>query len=392
MSHAAHAAPLRRNFVTPLTVVLAALTLIGFFFMGLRMFYGIGAVTNLNQGYPWGIWVVLDIFVGTALGCGAFSMAILVYVFNGGQYHPLMRPALLGSLFGYTLGGFAAFVDLGRWWNFYNVLLPWQWQPNSIMFEVSLCLLAYTIVAWVEFTPVILERFRLYKPLKGLLERFMWVFVALGVLLPLMHQSSFGTVLLATSTKLSPLWLTVWLPLLFVVSAILLGYAVVMLEATVVTQSFDLPSERKLLYRMSRVVGWVTVAWLVIRWADLISRDVVGFAFAGDVKATMFWIENLLYVGAALVFVTPSLRASARASFVAAVALLLARGDLPDRRTDDRPGARQLELLPVGARDPGHRRHHLVRDPALSRLHQDVPGAGRREPRRHGPRLRGRSP
>lgn len=331
MSHAAHAAPLRRNFVTPLTVVLAALTLIGFFFMGLRMFYGIGAVTNLNQGYPWGIWVVLDIFVGTALGCGAFSMAILVYVFNGAQYHPLMRPALLGSLFGYTLGGFAAFVDLGRWWNFYNVLLPWQWQPNSIMFEVSLCLLAYTIVAWVEFTPVILERFgrlferfRLYKPLKGLLERFMWVFVALGVLLPLMHQSSFGTVLLATSTKLSPLWLTVWLPLLFVVSAILLGYAVVMLEATVVTQSFDLPSERKLLYRMSRVVGWVTVAWLVVRWADLISRDVVGFAFAGGVKATMFWIENLLYVGAALVFVTPSLRASARASFVAAVALLLA--------------------------------------------------------------------
>ena len=75
MSHAAHAAPLRRNFVTPLTVVLAALTLIGFFFIGLRMFYGIGAVTNLNQGYPWGIWVVLDIFVGTALGCGAFSMA-----------------------------------------------------------------------------------------------------------------------------------------------------------------------------------------------------------------------------------------------------------------------------------------------------------------------------
>ncbi|MGA9546466.1 MAG: Ni/Fe-hydrogenase cytochrome b subunit [Rhodomicrobium sp.] len=324
MSHAAHAAPLRRNFVTPLTVVLAALTLICFFFIGLRMFYGIGAVTNLNQSYPWGIWVVLDIFVGTALGCGAFSMAILVYVFNGAQYHPLMRPALLGSLFGYTLGGFAAFVDLGRWWNFYNVLLPWQWQPNSIMFEVSLCLLAYTIVAWVEFTPVILERFRLYKPLKGLLERFMWVFVALGVLLPLMHQSSFGTVLLATSTKLSPLWLTVWLPLLFVVSAILLGYAVVMLEATVVTQSFDLPSERKLLYRMSRVVGWVTVAWLVVRWADLISRDVVGFAFAGGVKATMFWIENLLYVGAALVFVTPSLRASARASFVAAVALLLA--------------------------------------------------------------------
>lgn len=331
MSHAEHAAPLRRNFVTPLTLVLAALALIGLYFMGLRMFYGLGAVTNMNQGYPWGIWVVLDIFIGTALGCGGFSMAILVYVFNGAKYHPLMRPALLGSLFGYTLGGFAAFVDLGRWWNAYNVVLPWHFQPNSIMFEVALCLLAYTIVAWIEFTPVILERFgwlferfRWFKPLTRLLERFMFVFIALGILLPLMHQSSFGTVLLATSTKLSPLWLTVWLPLLFVTSAILLGYAVVMVEATVVSHSFGLPSEHKLLSQMSRIVGWATVAWLVVRWADLISRGALDPAFAGDVKATMFWIENLLYVGAALVFVTPSGRASARASLLAALALLLA--------------------------------------------------------------------
>ena len=78
------------------------------------LIYGLGAVTNLNSGYPWGIWVVVDIFIGTALGCGGFSMAILVYVFNRGEYHPLMRPALLGGLFGYTLGGFAAIIDLGR--------------------------------------------------------------------------------------------------------------------------------------------------------------------------------------------------------------------------------------------------------------------------------------
>ena len=173
--------------------MLAALTLIGFFFIGLRMFYGIGAVTNLNPGYSVGNLGRVDIFVGTALGCGGFSMAILVYVFNGAEYHPLMRPALLGRLFGYTLGGFAAFVDLGRWWNSYNVLLPWHWQPNSIMFEVALCLLAYTIVVWVEFTPGLPRALSMFRRLKRLLERCMFVFVALGVLLPLMHQSSFGT-------------------------------------------------------------------------------------------------------------------------------------------------------------------------------------------------------
>lgn len=318
-----NAAPLRRNLVTPLTLVLAALTIIGFYFMALRFIYGLGAVTNLNPGYPWGIWVVLDIFVGTALGCGGFAMAILVYVFNGTVYHPLMRPALLGSVFGYTLGGLAAFTDLGRYWQAYNVLLPWHWQPNSIMFEVGLCLLAYTAVAWIEFAPVVLERFG-WLGLKRLLERWMFVFIALGILLPLMHQSSFGTVLLSMSTKLSPLWLTVWLPLLFVVSAILMGYAVVMLEAAVVTQSFDLPSEHRLLAQMSRVVGWLTVAWLAVRWADLVGRGAVDLAFAGDLKAVVFWIENALFVGAALVFVTRAGRASRRASFAAAAALLLA--------------------------------------------------------------------
>jgi len=315
------AAPLRRSLVTPTTLVLAALVIVGFYFLALRLIYGLGAVTNLNSGYPWGIWVDVDIFIGTALGCGGFSMAILIYAFNGTAYHPLIRPALLGGLFGYTLGGLAAFTDLGRWWQAYNVLLPWHWQPNSIMFEVALCLLAYTVVLWIEFLPILLERFK-WLALKRFLERWMFVFVALGILLPLMHQSSFGSVLLSMGPKLSPLWFTVWLPLLFVVSAILMGYAVVMFEATVVTHAFDLPSEHALISKLSKVVGWVSLVWLVIRWADLLNRGVVNLAFAGDLKASMFWIENALFIAAVLIFLTPAGRASQRASFLGAVALL----------------------------------------------------------------------
>jgi Ni/Fe-hydrogenase subunit HybB-like protein len=317
-----NATPLPRSLVSPLTLVLAALTIIGFYFIALRMIYGIGAVTNLNPGYPWGIWVVLDIFIGTAIGSGGLAMAIAVYLFNGAAYHPLIRPALLGSVCGYTLGGFAAFVDLGRYWNGYNLFLPWYWQPNSIMFEVALCMIAYTAVAWVELAPAILERFK-WLALKRLLDRWMFVFIALGLLLPLMHQSSFGTVILAVGPKLSPLWLTVWLPLLFVTNAILMGYSIVMLEAAVVTHSFDLPSEHKLLSRLSRFVGWLTIAWLGVRWADLIGRGALDLAFAGDLKATMFWIENLVLVGAAAVFLTRTGRANRRASFAAAAALLV---------------------------------------------------------------------
>ena len=315
------ATPLRRSLITPTTLVLVALVVIAFYFLGVRFLFGLGAVANINSGYPWGIWVVVDVIIGTAFGCGGFAMALLVYIFNRGQYHPLMRPALLSGLFGYTLGGFAVIFDLGRYWHAYNLLLPWYIQPNSVMLEVALCVMAYVVVLWIEFAPAFLERLGL-TGIKRVLDRWMFVFAALGVLLPTMHQSSLGSMLLVMGYKLSPLWFTLWLPALFVISALAMGYAVVMFEATVVSKTFSLPSEHALISKLSLVVGWITVGWLVLRWADLFARDAVPLAFVGSTKVLMFWIENALFLAAALVFITPAGRASPRASLLAAVALL----------------------------------------------------------------------
>ena len=315
------ATPLRRNLITPTTLVLVALVAIGFYFLGERFLHGLGAVANINSGYPWGIWVVVDVIIGTAFGCGGFAMGLLVYIFNRGQYHPLMRPALLSGLFGYTLGGFAVIFDLGRYWQAYNLLLPWYAQLNSVMYEVALCVMAYVVVLWIEFSPAFFERFGC-TGLKRFVERWMFVIAALGVLLPTMHQSSLGSMLLVMGYKLSPLWFTLWLPALFVISALAMGYAVVMFEATVVSKTFSLPSEQALLAKLSLVVGWITVGWLVLRFGDLIVRDDLSLAFAGGLKPLMFWIENALFAVAALVFVTPAGRASPRASLIAAFALL----------------------------------------------------------------------
>jgi Ni,Fe-hydrogenase I large subunit len=51
----------------------------------------------MNDGYPWGIWIAVDVVVGTALGSGGFAVALLVYVLNRGKLHPLIRPAILTS-------------------------------------------------------------------------------------------------------------------------------------------------------------------------------------------------------------------------------------------------------------------------------------------------------
>lgn len=313
--------PIKHSLVTPVTVVLAIIVAVAAYFVAQRFIYGLGSVTNLNPGYPWGIWVVVDVVIGTAFGCGGFAIALLVYIFNKGEYHRLVRPALLGGLFGYTLGGMAVMLDLGRYWNFYNLVLPWYAQPNSIMFEVALCVMAYVVVLWIEFSPAFFERLGWHR-LKRNLQKIMFLIIALGVLLPTMHQSSLGSVLLVMGSQLSPLWYTTWLPLLFVVSAIAMGYGVVMFEATVVSKTFDLPSEHWLLIKLSKVVGWLLVGWLVFRFGELVQRGVLGLAFEGNLQSVMFWIENALFVFAAVVCVT-KLCESQRLSFLSAVAVLL---------------------------------------------------------------------
>ena len=151
-------APIGGKLFTKPFLVLSLLFMIALAILATRFIFGLGAVTNINDGYPWGIWIVVDVLIGTAFGCAGYAVALLVYLFNRGQYHPLMRSALMAGLFGYTLAGTAVIFDLGRYWQFYTLLLPWYVQFNSVMLEVAWCVMAYVVVLWIEFTPVFLEQ------------------------------------------------------------------------------------------------------------------------------------------------------------------------------------------------------------------------------------------
>ncbi len=315
--------PVGGRLLTKPFMVFAVLAMIGFAILAARFFFGLGAVTNLNDGYTWGIWIVIDIMIGTAFGCAGYSVALLVYLLNRGEYHPLVRPALLAGLFGYTLGGMAAVIDLGRYWQIYTLFMPWYAQFNSIMLEVAWCVTAYTIVLWIEFTPTFLERFGL-KNLRQKLSKVLFIFIAVGILLPTMHQSSLGTMLVALGYQVSPLWQTQWIGLLFLVSAILMGYAIVPFEGILASMGLRRPVEGELIARLSRIMFVVLAGYLIIRFADLIARGALGLAFAGDLDAVMFWVENLLFVVPLLLLVQAGNRSSPRMIFIAAISLLLA--------------------------------------------------------------------
>ncbi len=320
--------PLGGKVVTKPFLILGLFLLIAAYFILRRFLFGMGDVSHMSNGYPIGTWVVLDVVIGTAFGCGGFAMALLVYIFNRNVYHPLMRPALLGGVFGYTLAGLAVMIDLGRYWNAFNLLLPWYAQPNSVIFEVALCVMAYITVLWLEFWPAFLERipgrfkqrYGLDK-LQAFLKKYMYVLIAIGVLLPTMHQSSLGSVLLIMGSKLSPLWYTIWLPLLFLISALAMGYGVVMLEATLVNRAFKTPSEARLFARLARVVAGLLASYLLLRWGDLAYRGYLGLAFAGDWDGNLFLIETALFLVPLFVLVSHR-RTRQRWQFLAAVSLL----------------------------------------------------------------------
>ena len=314
--------PLGGKILSKPFLIMLVVALVGMFFIGKRFMLGIGAVSGMNDGYPWGIWIALDVVVGTAFACGGYSLAFLIYVFKKGEYSPLLRPALLTSLFGYSLAGFSVLVDLGRYWQAYNIVLPRYSNLHSVMFEVALCIASYVLVLWIEVTPAFLERFEKTKLLHRL-NRVLFFFVALGLLLPSMHQSSLGTMILMAGYKLSPLWRTGLLPLLFLLSAITMGYAVVVVESCLSSVSFRRPLEMELLEKISAFMPWLLAVYLLIRVEDVNMRGYLPLAFAGDIKGNLFLLENLLIGLPMLLLFYPANRKRRAFVFLSAFSIMM---------------------------------------------------------------------
>jgi Ni/Fe-hydrogenase subunit HybB-like protein len=283
-----------------------ALAALGLGLIAWRFAVGLGASTALSDGYPWGLWIAFDVVTGTALACGGYAVAIVAYVLNRGRYHPLVRPAVLTSALGYSIAGFSILIDVGRPWLVWKVpLFFWQWNLNSALLEIALCVMAYVFVLWIELSPALLERWREDGPQRlrafaaralPVLDRGLVWILALGILLPTMHQSSLGTLILLSGPKLHPLWNTPILPLLFLLTAFAMGYAAVVMESALAAAAFRRPAETGLLVPLERAAAWTAVAFVALRLADLAWRGSLGAALVPGVPAAFFWLENALFL------------------------------------------------------------------------------------------------
>ncbi len=315
------AKPLGGRILTPTFLVCLLVIGVAGYYTYKRFLLGIGAVANLNDGFPWGLWISYDVVVGSAFACGGYVMALMVYVFNGGRFHPLVRPALLASMFGYCLAGVSVLVDIGRYLNVYNLYLPWQINLHSVMLEVALCITTYCFVMILEFAPAFVEKWKM-KRLGAILDKVVFVLIALGVLLPTMHQSSLGTMMLMAGYKLSPLWHTSMLPLLFLFTALFMGFSMVIFEGTLSSRIYRLGDETHLLAKIGKIVAYLIGVYLILRLQNIFVRGAMPEAFSGSFLGNMFLLENALLLGGMFILAYPGYRRSPRPLFIAAVLVL----------------------------------------------------------------------
>ncbi len=313
MSHdSINPVPIKRKYFTPGVFVLLLLAINGLVFLMGRFFFGIGSVTNLNNQYPWGLWIGVDVAAGVALAAGGFTTAALGHIMHKEEYHAIVRPALLTAMLGYTFVALGVFVDIGRWYFIWHPLI--MWNGSSALFEVGICVMIYLTVLYIEFLPIVTERFIGKVKLPGFLSRFnmvvdkflrlldkglgktMFIFIIAGVVLSSLHQSSLGTLMIIAGPKMHPLWQTPILPLLFLLSAISVGFPMVIFESLIASRSLGLKPEMHILSRLGSMIAPLLGIYLAFKIGDMFIRETFVYLTEFNTASVMFTIELLFGV------------------------------------------------------------------------------------------------
>jgi Ni/Fe-hydrogenase subunit HybB-like protein len=272
-------------------VVLILVLAAGFYSTILRFTRGLGAVTNLSDRFPWGLWVGFDVLCGVGMAAGGFTLAAIVYVFHIDRFHAVLRPSILTAFLGYALVAVALLFDLGKPYNIWHPLI--MWNPHSVMFEVAWCVTLYLTVLALEFSPAVFERFHLHTPLR-MVKGMTIPLVIMGVLLSTLHQSSLGSLYLIVPEKLHPYWYSPLLPVFFFISAISVGLAMVIFESNLSSRAFGREIEMEVLEVLGRAMAVVLAVYGLLRFQNLWSRGALVHLREPSTETLLFVLEITL--------------------------------------------------------------------------------------------------
>jgi c(7)-type cytochrome triheme protein len=281
----------------------------------------LGASTNLSDAFPWGIWIGFDVLVGVGLAAGGFTITAVVHLFGLKRFKPIVRPTILTAFLGYLLVIVGLLFDLGRPYRIWHPMI--MWNPHSVMFEVAWCVTLYTTVLALEFSPIVLEKFKWHRLLR-IVRAITIPVVIVGVILSTLHQSSLGTLYIIMPDKLHGLWYSPLLPVFFFLSAIAGGLGMVIIESCLSARVFNRRLESDLLADIGRAIVAVLALYLVVKFQDMASRDAWSLLYTPGPERFLFVAE--IGFGALIpliLFALPAVRQDASGRFCAAMLVVL---------------------------------------------------------------------
>jgi len=288
--------------------ILYILLVLGLIAACARMYLGLGATTNLNDAYPWGLWISFDVLAGVALAAGGFTMTAAIYIFNLKKFQPLLRPAKLSAFVGYLIFVVGLFFDLGRPLRIWHPMV--MWNPHSILFEVSWCVMLYTTVLAIDLFIIGLERYGQHKEswIKFFRDIYLFLVVA-GVMLSTLHQSSLGALFMLLPQKMSDLWASQALGPLFLASAVIGGMSVITLESLIASRVYQRVPEIGILSDLGKGLGIALLVYFAMKVTDLYARGVAVWVW--DKPHFFFFVELFgTVVLPALLLCIPEIRRS----------------------------------------------------------------------------------
>ena len=266
----------RGKWFTWFNVISIPVIITGLVLIVIRFVNGIGAVTNLTQEVPWGLWIGFDVVTGVAFAGGAYILTFLVYILNQKKFHSIVRVTVLNGFLAYLFYAGALLLDLGKPWNVINPIIGNSFGTNSVLFLVAWHFLLYMLAELIEFSPAIAEWLGARRA-QRILSGMTLAAVIFGITLSTLHQSGLGALFLMAKEKIHPLWYSEFIPLLFLVSSVFAGLSMVIFEGSISNKVFsDQISEKShkehngILHSLSGICAVAMFAYLFLQVLNFI--------------------------------------------------------------------------------------------------------------------------
>lgn len=301
--------------------ILWVLSMFGLVALVLRIFFGLGATTNLTDAMPWGLWKIFNMVAGVALATGGFAMAATVYVFHLEKYRSLLKPAIVVAFLGYGASVTSLLFDIGLPHKIWHPLIPGMMNHHSFLFEVCWCVFLYFTISFIELSPTVLEKIPRGDKIAHWLHKYAPPIVIAGITLSTLHHTSLGSLFIVSPARLHPLWYTGnYLPSQFISSAVGAGIMTVIFCSLAYAWLFNKNADMPALEGMSKASAVILAIFLVLRLVEFTAHNKWGVVSGGSWESYVFFVEIIMQVLIPVAIVAnPKWRRTARGLVIAAI-------------------------------------------------------------------------